>query len=48
MFRYKLRLFIDETVSFGTIGEHGKGITELKNISVKSDKLSLTKITSFA
>ncbi len=33
--RYKLRLFIDESISFGTIGAHGKGITELKNISVK-------------
>ena len=32
--KYKLRLFIDETVSFGTLGEHGRGITEHKNISV--------------
>lgn len=32
--KYKLRLFIDETVSFGTLGEHGRGITEYKNISV--------------
>ena len=32
--KYKLRLFIDESVSFGSIGQHGKGITEHKNISV--------------
>eukprot|EP00095_Tigriopus_kingsejongensis_P010689 maker-scaffold261_size233860-snap-gene-1.28 protein:Tk10689 transcript:maker-scaffold261_size233860-snap-gene-1.28-mRNA-1 annotation:"hypothetical protein DAPPUDRAFT_301811" len=32
--QYKLRLFIDESVSFGTLGEHGKGITEYKNISM--------------
>ena len=33
--KYKLRFFIDETVSFGTIGSHGKGITEYKNIAVR-------------
>lgn len=32
--KFKLRLFIDESVSFGTLGKHGKGITEHKNISV--------------
>jgi serine palmitoyltransferase len=26
--KYKLRLFLDETVSFGTIGKHGRGLTE--------------------
>lgn len=26
--KYKLRIFIDESISFGTLGEHGKGITE--------------------
>lgn len=26
--RYKLRIFIDESVSFGTLGAHGKGVTE--------------------
>ncbi|KAK9293519.1 hypothetical protein QLX08_011574 [Tetragonisca angustula] len=26
--QYKLRIFIDESISFGTLGEHGKGITE--------------------
>jgi serine palmitoyltransferase len=27
--KFKLRLFLDETISFGTIGQHGRGITEL-------------------
>ncbi|KAK1132328.1 hypothetical protein K0M31_016436 [Melipona bicolor] len=26
--QYKLRIFIDESISFGTVGKHGKGITE--------------------
>ncbi len=33
--KHKLRLFIDETVSFGTVGEHGRGITELKGVSMR-------------
>jgi serine palmitoyltransferase len=37
--RYKLRLFIDESVSFGTLGEHGRGITEYKNISVRESDI---------
>ena len=32
--QYKLRLFIDESVSFGSLGKHGKGITEHEKISV--------------
>ena len=32
--KYKLRLFIDESISFGTLGLTGKGITEHLNISV--------------
>ena len=35
--RYKLRLFIDESVSFGSLGKHGKGITEHENISVRNN-----------
>lgn len=27
--KYKLRLFLDETISFGTVGKHGRGVTEL-------------------
>jgi serine palmitoyltransferase len=30
--RYKLRLFLDESISFGTVGKHGRGMTELLNI----------------
>jgi serine palmitoyltransferase len=29
---YKMRIFIEESVSFGTIGSHGKGVTEYFNI----------------
>ncbi|XP_076228718.1 serine palmitoyltransferase subunit I [Nomia melanderi] len=32
--KYKLRLFIDESISFGTIGAHGKGVTEYFNIPI--------------
>ena len=35
--KYKLRLFIDESVSFGSLGQHGKGITEHAKISVRSN-----------
>lgn len=31
-YKYKYRIFIDETVSFGTIGKTGRGITEYYNI----------------
>lgn len=30
--KYKLRVFIDESISFGTIGLYGKGVTEYFNI----------------
>ena len=30
--KYKLRLFLDESVSFGTIGKTGRGITELLGV----------------
>ena len=33
--KHKLRLFIDESVSFGVLGESGRGITEHFNIPVK-------------
>ncbi|XP_025986961.1 serine palmitoyltransferase 1 [Solenopsis invicta] len=32
--KYKLRIFVDESISFGTIGLHGRGVTEYYNISV--------------
>ncbi|CAO1415287.1 unnamed protein product [Diamesa hyperborea] len=30
--KYKLRLFLDESVSFGTIGKNGRGVTEFLNV----------------
>lgn len=30
--RYKLRLFLDESVTFGTIGNHGRGLTEFLGV----------------
>ena len=35
--QYKLRFFIDETVSFGTIGKTGKGITEYMGMEVRGN-----------
>lgn len=32
--KYKLRLFLDETVSFGTIGKNGRGLTEFLGIDI--------------
>lgn len=27
-YRYKLRIFLEESLSFGVLGEHGRGVTE--------------------
>lgn len=32
--KYKLRLILDEGVSFGTIGQNGRGLTEFLNVDV--------------
>lgn len=32
--QYKLRLFLDESISFGAIGAHGRGLTEYLNVDV--------------
>lgn len=32
--KYKVRLFVDESISFGTLGHHGKGVTEYYGIPV--------------
>ncbi|EFN80030.1 serine palmitoyltransferase 1 [Harpegnathos saltator] len=32
--QYKLRIFIDESISLGTLGPHGKGVTEYFNIPI--------------
>lgn len=34
--RYKLRLILDESVSFGAVGQHGRGITEHLNVNVSA------------
>ena len=34
--KHKLRLFIDESVSFGVLGRSGRGITEHLNVSVSN------------
>lgn len=33
--KYKIRIFIDETISFGILGKKGRGVTEHYNIPVK-------------
>ncbi|XP_033209698.1 serine palmitoyltransferase 1 [Belonocnema kinseyi] len=33
--KYKLRIFVDESISFGTIGEHGRGVTEYLGVPVQ-------------
>lgn len=32
--KYKLRLFLDESISFGVLGKHGRGLTEFLNVDV--------------
>lgn len=34
--KYKLRLILDESISFGVLGENGRGLTEYLNIDVSS------------
>jgi serine palmitoyltransferase len=40
--KYKLRLFLDESVSFGTIGKHGRGLTEFLGV----DKIEVDLISA--
>lgn len=41
--QYKVRIFVDETVSFGVLGENGRGITEHLNIPIDDiDHISAT------
>lgn len=42
--RYKLRLILDESVSFGSLGSHGRGLTEHLNINVRCKKKQNTSI----
>ena len=32
--KYKYRLVLDESISFGTVGRTGRGLTELYNVPV--------------
>lgn len=44
--QYKLRLFLDENISFGALGAHGRGLTEHLNVdvSIMRDKFSFVHI----
>lgn len=42
--RYKVRLFIDESVSFGVLGETGRGLTQHYNISVEEIDLMMAAL----
>ncbi|XP_035996575.1 serine palmitoyltransferase 1 isoform X3 [Fundulus heteroclitus] len=33
-YRYKVRLFLEESMSFGVLGEHGKGVTEHFGVNI--------------
>ena len=35
--KYKYRLILDESVSFGSVGRTGRGLTELYNVPVSCD-----------
>jgi len=32
--KYKLRIFVEESFSFGVLGEHGRGVTEHFGVKV--------------
>jgi 7-keto-8-aminopelargonate synthetase-like enzyme len=34
-YKYKYRLILDEGISFGTVGQTGRGLTEFHNVSVR-------------
>lgn len=42
--RYKLRLILDESISFGVLGKNGRGITEHLGINVSISILSSTSL----
>lgn len=33
-YRYKVRIFLEESISFGVLGEHGRGVTDHFNCDV--------------
>ena len=42
--KFKLRFFIDESVSFGTLGDHGKGITEYAGLELNDIDLIMATL----
>ncbi|KAF6200627.1 hypothetical protein GE061_005070 [Apolygus lucorum] len=42
--RHKVRLFIDESISFGTLGDTGRGITEYYNIPIEEIDLVMSSM----
>jgi len=47
--KYKLRIFIDENVSFATLGDHGRGVTEYYNVPIEEvDMISCSMEWSMA
>lgn len=36
--KFKYRLILDESVSFGSVGRTGRGLTELYNVAVRMVK----------
>ncbi|XP_077980958.1 serine palmitoyltransferase 1-like [Glandiceps talaboti] len=48
-YKYKVRLFVDESISFGVLGAHGKGLTEHCGIPVEEvDMISSSMENSLA
>lgn len=39
--KYKLRLILDESISFGTLGKHGRGLSEYLNVDVSPLNFSI-------
>lgn len=46
-YKYKVRIFLEESMSFGVLGEHGRGVTEHFGVNV-STQLELNKICILA
>lgn len=35
-YKYKVRIFLEESMSFGVLGEHGRGVTEHFRVNVSA------------
>ena len=42
--KYKYRLILDESISFGSVGRTGRGLTELYNVPVSTLLLSSERV----